>query len=203
MSAIALMATFTAGLSTSVGPCVAPRYLALTAIVARSNGPERWVRIVCFVAGLVACYVLLATAASLLAHVAALSRIIYALLALGFLIFGCNALLVRSVCSHAVHGRASSSATLLAGCVLGLVVSPCCTPVMAMIATIGAASASPTNALLGAASFAAGHLAPLTTIGFGFGGFDRIVPGSTLRDAASTVGGGLSLALAAYYGLAA
>jgi cytochrome c-type biogenesis protein len=203
MSALAVAAAFTAGLSTSVGPCVAPRYLALTAIVARTRGRERWVRIGYFVAGLLACYALLATTASLISGVTALSRIVYVLLALGFLGFGLHALTVHSACSHGIPAQPSSGATLLGGSALGLVLSPCCTPVVAMMASMSISSGSYAMALTGALAFAAGHVAPLVTIGLGLGVAERFAPIRALSDAATTVSGGLSIALAAYYGLLA
>lgn len=198
-----MAAAFTAGLSTSVGPCVAPRYLALTAIAARTTGRARWIRIGCFVTGLLACYALLATTAALIGSVTAFSQVIYALLALGFLSFGLHALIARHACSHALPAQPSRGASLLSGGALGLVLSPCCTPNVAMMASVGISSGSFATALEGALAFAAGHVAPLATIGLGLGAADRFAPGRALREAATTISGGLSIALAAYYGLLA
>ncbi len=203
MSALAVAAAFTAGLSTSVGPCVAPRYLALTAIAAQTTGLARWIRIGCFVAGLLACYALLATTASLVSELTASSHAIYLLLALAFFGFGLRALIVRRQCSHETPAKASSGAALLSGGSLGLVLSPCCTPVVAMIASIGVSSGSFATALTGALAFAAGHVAPLATIGLGLSAVERCAPIRALSSAGTTISGGLSIALAFYYGILA
>jgi cytochrome c-type biogenesis protein len=203
MTILAVAAAFVAGLTTSVGPCVAPRYLALTAIVTRATGRARWARIGCFVAGLLACYALIATTASLISNLAALSRVIYLALAAGFFVFGVRALIVRQVCTHTGHLRSSGGVALMSGGALGLVLSPCCSPVVAMMAGAGASSGSLASSLTGALAFAAGHLAPLTTIGVGVGVTERLTGIRALSAAGATISGGLSLALAAYYGLLA
>lgn len=202
MSVLAVGAAFAAGLTTSIGPCVAPRYLALTAIVANSSGSARWTRIALFVAGLLACYALLATTASLIGAVASFSRIIYLTLAAGFLVFGVQALIVRKSCGH-THVRPSSGATVLSGGALGFVLSPCCTPVVALMASVGISSGTFATSLLSALVFCVGHVAPLATIGLGVGTARRLAPVRGLNAAAATVSAGLSLALAAYYGLLA
>lgn len=202
MSGLTVAAAFAAGLTTSVGPCVAPRYLALTAIVSNSSGSGRWTRIALFVAGLLTCYALLATTASLIGAVASFSRIIYFTLAAGFMIFGARALVVHKTGGH-THVRPSDGAAVLSGGVLGLVLSPCCTPVIAMIASVGISSGTFATSLLSALAFFVGHVAPLATIGLGVGTARRLVPGRALNAAAATVSAGLSLALAAYYGLLA
>lgn len=203
MSALAVATAFTAGLATSVGPCVAPRYLALSAIAARTTGRARWTRIGSFVAGLLTCYALLGATASLIGQLIALSRVVYAVLALGFLAFGINALLVRRACEHALHAPPSSAGALLSGGALGLVLSPCCSPVIAMLAAVGVSSGSPAASLGNAMAFAAGHVAPLITIGFGFSAAERFAPVRAFSEVGTTICGGLSLALAAYYGLLA
>jgi cytochrome c-type biogenesis protein len=203
MSALTAACAFTAGLATSVGPCVAPRYLALSAIAARATGPARWIRIGSFVAGLLTCYALLAATASLVVRLTATSRIVYLALALGFLAFGVNALIVRRSCTHGAHRQPSGTGALISGSVLGLVVSPCCSPVIAMLAAVGVSSGSFAASLTGALAFAAGHVAPLVTIGVGFSALDRFAPKHAFNGAGTTIGGGLALALAAYYGLLA
>jgi cytochrome c-type biogenesis protein len=203
MSILAVAAAFTAGLTTSVGPCVAPRYLALTAIVTRTAGCARWARIGCFIAGLLVCYTVLVTTASLISNLTAFSRIVYLALAAGFFAFGMQALVVRQACTHTVHLRSSGGIALMSGGALGLVLSPCCSPVVAMIASAGASSGSLATSLTGALAFAAGHLAPLTTVGLGLGVTERLIGIRALSAAGTTISGGLSLALAAYYGLLA
>jgi cytochrome c-type biogenesis protein len=202
MSTVAVAAAFAAGLTTGVGPCVAPRYLALTAIAARTTGRARWVRVGLFAAGLLMCYVLLATTASLVVAVTAFSRVVYLALAVGFLGFGLHLLVARTTCAGA-HVEPSRGVSFLSGGALGLVLSPCCTPMVAMTASVGIASGSIATSLVNAAAFAAGHIAPLATIGLGLGAAERWAPIRMLSGAAQTISGGLSIALAAYYGLLA
>lgn len=200
--AFAVATAFMSGLATSVGPCVAPRYLALSAIAARTTGRARWIRIGSFVAGLLTCYAFLAGTASLIGQLTSFSRIVYIMLALGFLAFGLHALIVRQSCSHAAHQQHSGTA-LLSGTALGLVLSPCCSPVIAMLAAVGVSSGSLAVSLSGAFAFAAGHVAPLVTIGFGFSAVERFAPVGASGGVGTTISGGLALALAAYYGLLA
>jgi cytochrome c-type biogenesis protein len=203
MSALAVATAFTAGLATSVGPCVAPRYLALSAIAARATGRARWIRIGSFVAGLLTCYALLVATASLIGKLMAFSRSIYLALALGFVAFGLQALIVRRSCSHAARQRTSSTGALLSGTALGLVLSPCCSPVIAMLAAVSASSGSLAISVSCGLAFAAGHVAPLLTVGFGFSAVKRFAPVHAFSGAGTTISGGLALALAAFYGLLA
>jgi cytochrome c-type biogenesis protein len=203
VSAFAVGAAFAAGLATSVGPCVAPRYLALSAIAARTTGRARWIRTGSFIAGLLLCYALLAATASLIAQLTAFSRIVYVLLASGFAVFGLAALIVRRSCTHSGHRRATGTGALVSGSALGLVLSPCCSPVIAMLATVGLSSGSLEASLWGVLAFAAGHVAPLATIGFGFNIIERLVPVRAFSGAGATISGALAFALAAYYGLLA
>jgi cytochrome c-type biogenesis protein len=202
MSALGAVTAFTAGLATSVGPCVAPRYLALSVIAARTTGPARWIRIGSFVAGLLACYALLAAAASLIGQLTTFSRSVYLVLALAFLAFGVHALIVRRSCAHAAK-QPSGAGALLTGTALGLVLSPCCSPVIAMLAAVGVSSGSLATSLSGALAFASGHVAPLVAIGFGFSTFERFAPVRSFSGAGTTISGALALALAAYYALLA
>jgi len=194
---------FLAGLATSIGPCIAPRYLALTALLANSRACGRWLRVVCFAGGLLLCYGLLATAVSLIAALAVLSRFIYLGLALGFLGFGLRTLTASPACAHARSAGTSPGAAFMAGGALGLVFSPCCTPVVGVIAGIAATSGSFSAALPAAFAFALGHLAPLATVGAGFRVGERFAFGNALGAAMGTIGGGLSVALACYYGILA
>jgi hypothetical protein len=71
------------------------------------------------------------------------------------------------------------------------------------MAGVAALSGSPLGALSVALAFAAGHVAPLAIAGLGLNLGGRIAPSASLPSAASAVGGGLSIALACYYGVLA
>jgi cytochrome c biogenesis protein CcdA len=195
-------AAFMAGLTTSVGPCVAPRYLALASLVAKTNTRQRWVRIMCFIIGLMLSYGLLATTAWLFGAILALSRFVYLGLALSFLVFGLRALTTRESSSHQC-ARSSAGSAVLTGGALGLVFSPCCAPVVGTMASVAAASGSLVAALAGTFAFAAGHVAPLVAAGLGLKIGDRLRFPPALEGAIGTIGAGLALALACYYGILA
>jgi thiol:disulfide interchange protein DsbD len=192
-------AAFMAGLATSVGPCVAPRYLALASLVAKTDRRRRWMHVMCFIVGLMLSYGLLGTTASLLGAIVAMSPFVYLVLALSFLVFGLRALAHESS-SHQCAGSSAGSAVLTGGA-LGLVFSPCCAPVVGMMASTASASSSLTAALAATFAFAMGHVAPLVAVGLGLKIGDHSRFPLALEGAMGTISAGLALALACYYGI--
>jgi cytochrome c biogenesis protein CcdA len=156
----------------------------------------------CFIVGLMLSYGLLATTASLLGAIVALSPFVYLALALSFLVFGLRALTTHESSSHQC-ARSSAGSAVLTGGTLGLVFSPCCAPVVGMMASMAAASGSLVAALAGTFAFAMGHVAPLVAIGLSLKIGDRLRFPHALEDATATTGAGLALALACYYGILA
>ncbi|MGD0969375.1 MAG: cytochrome c biogenesis protein CcdA [Candidatus Aquilonibacter sp.] len=197
-----VVSAFLAGLATSLGPCVAPRFLALAALVANMNGRRRWLRVICFMAGLLLCYGMLAVTASLVGAVVALSRFLYVGLALYFLGLGLRALVVAQSCDGARLGDSRPGSVVIVGGAMGLVFSPCCTPVAGLMATV-AVSGSLFTALLAVLAFGLGHVTPLATVGVGLNVGERSAFRHALNGAMDTIGGGLSLALVCYYGILA
>jgi cytochrome c biogenesis protein CcdA len=197
-----VLAAFAAGLATSVGPCVAPRYLLLTALLGNSYGWARIVRIGCFMAGLLACLLCLAFAASWLAKILALSRFIYIVMALAFVACGMNGLVVKRHYGHDLQ-KVSSGSALLAGASLGLIFSPCCMPSIGVLVTLGASTGSPVKAIAMGAAFLAGHMAPLGLAGIGIGTVRGLMPTASLEGPVATISNGLMIALGGYYGLLA
>jgi cytochrome c biogenesis protein CcdA len=195
-----------AGLMTSLGPCVAPRYVALAALL----GQRRRARTVAaFVAGMLTAYAALGFGTGLLFGIAGHASALYLTLAAALVLGGTATLLRGSTCSHAQPERRvpeaprRASAAFSLGAASALVVSPCCTPVVAAVAGMTAADANPLAraALLGA--FALGHAAPLFAAG-SLGGFcARWLQAWNASPAPAVVSGSLMLALAAYYGLLA
>jgi cytochrome c-type biogenesis protein len=203
MSALIVASAFGAGLTTSVGPCVAPRYLAVAAMVADANGCARWFRVAAFVAGLLLCYGVVATATTLIGTLIEFSKFVYIGLAVCFLCAGLRALAVNQPCLHRHARGVSAGSAMLTGAAMGMVFSPCCTPIVAMMAGVAALSGSPLGSMSVALAFAAGHVAPLAIAGVGSKLGGRLGPSGPLPRAATAVGGGLSIALACYYGLLA
>jgi cytochrome c biogenesis protein CcdA len=208
-SPLAYPLVFAAGAVTSIGPCAAPRYVALAAVVNASRRP--WRANAAFVAGLAGAYVVLGAAAGALGALWSASRFVYVAMALGLAVAGI-ATLVRGAGAPRAHahedaaacgGRASAGGTFLLGASSALVVSPCCTPIVAGIAglTTAGGHAGAGSALL--AAFACGHALPVVSAG----ALGARVAGALRHLAAShapaVVAGTLMLALAAYYGVLA
>lgn len=191
---------FAAGAVTSVGPCVAPRYVAVAAAVERSG--ERTRAVASFVTGLVVGYGALGFGFGVFGALVRHATVLYVLFAIGLAASGI-AILVRP--PDRVHGtrhsvRATGMFALGAGSTL--IVSPCCTPIVAAIAGMGAIGDPAVSAAF-LVTFALGHALPLLL----FGATGSLVAGRfAMRDqqgATTAISGALILALGAYYGLLA
>ena len=208
-SPLAYPLVFAAGALTSIGPCAAPRYVALAALVNASRRPARTVA--GFVAGLIGAYVVVGAAAGALGTLWSASRLVYAALAAILAIAGIATLLRGGGASHVHHdtnvhhagAQASLGGTFLLGASSALIVSPCCTPIVAGIAGLTTASGHGGQGVALLAAFACGHALPIV-----FAGAIGTRVASGLRHvmashAPATVAGTLMLALAAYYGVLA
>ncbi len=193
---------FAAGVATSVGPCVAPRFVAVAAL-ASSPGVARWKTVSAFAAGLCASYVALGVAAGFAARVAGISAHVDALLSLGLLAFGLKTLWSEPQCLHAEPKPRSLGGACLLGMSFALVTSPCCTPVIVVLGSLAANGPSPAFGALLIGSYAAGHALPLVAAGFGWQWIGTRLGVRRLQPAMQTIGGALMLALAGYYGVLA
>jgi cytochrome c-type biogenesis protein len=205
-SAWSIPAAMLAGVATSFGPCVAPRFVAIMGFADGSSAAQRWKRLIAFTFGLCACYVAIGCIASLLGRMTAWSGFIYWGIAGALAVVGLRTIFSdeRPACTHEQSKRrVSVGAAFLIGCSLGLVVSPCCTPVIAALAGLSAAAGDP---LFGAAvlgSFAFGHALPILIVGAGFERCRQAISRFTMPSAVTTVSGALMLALSGYYALLA
>ncbi len=199
---------FAAGAVTSIGPCAAPRYVALAALVNASHRP--WRTIAAFVAGLAGAYVVLGLGAGAVGVLWSASRFVYAALAIVLAVAG-FATLVRGAGAPHVHAtggaehgaRTSAGGTFLLGASSALIVSPCCTPIVAGIAGLTTAGGHVGTGVALLAAFACGHALPVV-----FAGALGTRVAHTLRHVAAShapavVAGTLMLALAVYYGVLA
>ncbi len=204
MSLGSYVAPFSLGLITSVGPCVAPRYLALVALVENSDAKTRWMRSAWFLGGLAVCYVALTAVTSWAVRIQSISEFVYAALALSFLLIGLNRLVVRVRCEHwqASQPPTSRGWLWLVGAALGLVISPCCNPVLGLAGTFSAGS-SATAALVSTTAFMIGHLGPIALAACGLGAGAKFLRIERWGDPVTTISAALMLALAVYYGLLA
>ena len=185
------------GAMSSIGPCAAPRYVALSALLT-SPGSSK-LKVGAFVAGVLigTAALVLSTRAVILA--ASASPLTYWLLAAGLVVIAFWMLASRE---HDCRLRPlSTGAALVLGASTTLLVSPCCTPVLLALGALAAMQASPWAALAAAFAFAVGHIASLLIL----------VPFMRLRrrafatfeTALRTLGAGLLLALGSYYAVLA
>ena len=191
-----------AGLATSVGPCVAPRYIAVAALLGERR---RTLTIAAFVAGLTTAYATLGFAAGLLAQVTGHTSALDAALAAALAAGGLATLLRRSQCTHAPQPRTPQrlSGIFCLGAASALVVSPCCTPVVAALIGLEGGAADPLARAALLTAFALGHAAPLVAAGSLGALCARPLRAWTASPAPAVVSGTLMLALGAYYGLLA
>jgi thioredoxin:protein disulfide reductase len=216
-SALAYPLVLSAGVVTSVGPCAAPRYVAVAALAQATRAP--WKIVAAFAAGLVAAYVALGalasavgTAGSALGSLWSASSYVYGALATALLAGGVFTLIRASdpatsrPCEHGTassRGAASAGGVFLLGASSVLVVSPCCTPVVAGIAGLTLATGRAFNGVALLAVFACGHAVPVAFAGALGDRFASVLRRLAASQAPAIVSGALMIALAAYYGVLA
>ncbi len=199
---IALPLAFGAGIATSFGPCIAPRYLALAALIG-SRRPL--LPIVTFAAGVVLGTIVLGGGAAAIALVVAHTSAIDAIVSVA-LIVGGSATLLREpdTCRHDTHhAHTHISGAFALGMASTLVISPCCGPLVAAVAAAGAADGDPRTTAATLAAFALGHVAPIVPIGLLGTAFARPLARLGATAAPAVVSGTLTIALGCYYGVLA
>lgn len=192
-----------AGVATSVGPCVAPRYVAITALLHDAARPA-WTT-AAFVAGLTLAYAVLGFGVAVASVVWANASVGYALLAATLTAGGLTTLLRRpSACRHehaAPLGGARLAQPFVLGALSACVVSPCCTPLLGAFAGLAAADRAPLAGAAFLGAFALGHATPLLFAGRTSAALGARLSGWSASGAAATVSGALMVALGGYYGL--
>jgi cytochrome c-type biogenesis protein len=202
-SAWAYPLVFVAGLATSIGPCVAPRYVAVAAFASSARHPRRVTA--SFACGVVGAYVAIGSAAGFIAALRTWSTLVYAALAVTLVTAGLWSLLREESPGHAHAARVpvSIGGTLLLGAASAVVASPCCTPIVAGIAGLTIVSGRPYEGAALLACFALGHVAPALLAGTAGSRGAGVVARMAAGGAAKLVGATLMLALGAYYGVLA
>lgn len=191
---VAFPLAFAAGLASSIGPCVAPRFVAAAAFGSRHAAP---LAPACsFVGGIVAAYLALGAAAWILPAAVAASPAVYGALAVGLAFAAVRELFAEPGCGHAPV--VSGGSVFFAGAASALVISPCCTPFIASVVLYGAASRNPlfTSAIL--TCFALGHAVPVFAAALGAKKFTSLMT-RDVRMASTTVTASLMFALSLYY----
>lgn len=194
-----------AGVATSFGPCVAPRYIAIAALL---NDRRRTLTIAAFVCGMLTAYAALGFGAGLLGQVTGHASALYAVLALALVAGGLVTLLRSPNCGHTHHPAPNAAPHRLSGvfslgAASAFVISPCCTPVVAAVIGMTAGDADPQSRALLLGAFALGHAAPLFLVGSLGAICARPLRTWNASPAPAIVSGALMLALGGYYGMLA
>lgn len=194
-----------AGLVGSLGPCAAPRMIAAAGIGSDRTPVRRRCRLMAsLIAGICCGYVTLGLAATVLLRMMQMVGILYVAMCVVLLFVGIKSIVASDGVtsgSGCCHGRGANGASFFAGMSFALVVSPCCTPIVAGIAAFAQANGDWIYSGLCMACFALGHSAPLAIVGFA---------SLTLRErmlryapAVGVINGALLLGLAGYYAVLA
>ena len=162
-STLAPLFAFGAGALSSLGPCVAPRLLAVVSCVGARPAREARVVVAVFLAGLTAAYASFGMMSSLLGKLIDVSRWTYGAVALALLVGGIVTLLQAkpsehdSCNSHAVQPQATSfGGVFLLGASFAFVIAPCCTPLVAVIVAYTADVGDPFSRRVDALALRAG-----------------------------------------------
>jgi cytochrome c biogenesis protein CcdA len=189
------------GAATSLGPCVAPRYLALAALI---GGRRSLFPTAAFTAGIVVAYVVLGTAAGLLGAIVARTTAIDLALAATLIAAGIVTIVREPhACAGEAHAVSPAGGAFALGAGSALVISPCCTPLLAAFAGLGTFQRDPLGASAYLAAFALGHAAPLALAGLLGSAPARSLRGLAASGAPAIVSGTLMIALGGWYGVLA
>jgi thiol:disulfide interchange protein DsbD len=205
-SAYAVPLVFAAGAASSIGPCVAPRFIAAAGLAAGKTRSRAVGLVFAFVAGLTSTYAAFGAVSSLLGRAVQLSTYTYWAVAVALAAGGCVTLWRgEKTCASAHRHEAGRSAggALLLGASFALVVSPCCTPLIVGILAYTSAAGSAGYGSLLLACFALGHALPIAAAAFGANGVTRCLQRYSVRQAATVVSAALMLGLSAYYAVLA
>ncbi|MBV8489400.1 MAG: hypothetical protein JO199_02630 [Candidatus Eremiobacteraeota bacterium] len=199
-------AAVVAGLMTSAGPCVAPRFLAMAALAEEAPAVRRALLAGAFVMGLCASYVVLGLSGAAVGMLGKFSSIGYAVLCAAALIAGVRTIAAGGTkrCRHDVaQARVGTTpaAAFLAGFGGSAISSPCCGPLAMFVGGAGVAAGDTSFAASMLAAFALGHALPLVTFGCISARIRRVLVDRWPAGAVATVSGALTLALGGYYGI--
>jgi cytochrome c biogenesis protein CcdA len=192
-------AAFLGGLTSSLGPCLAPRYLLVAAqIAARATARD----LAFFMVGSICGYLLFAIAGLSFAVLAAGSHVIYMVLSVGLVFYGIKTLLSMPCTCRSLQGVPGSvSSRFLLGISCTLMGSPCCAPI-ALALGLQAEQHAPLIAAATLLAFGLGHAAPILACVI-TAGSRRFRSYRLPYGAAATVSGTLLTAVGALYGLLA
>jgi cytochrome c-type biogenesis protein len=202
---LAPLLVFAAGTLSGVGPCAAPRLLALTSCAGAS--PRRSGTItIAFLVGLMSAYASFGIMSGLLGRLIDISHWTYGIVAATLLIGGMLTLLGaephpqgpckgKAYDAHAV----SVGGVFLLGASFAFVISPCCTPLVTTVVAYTADTGDPFYGASMLALFALGHGLPLIPISLATRSLTARLRRAMLHQAASIASGTLMIVLSAFY----
>ena len=199
-------AAFLAGLATSFGPCIAPRFVAICGLTDGGDARTRISRTGSFISGLIFSYAVLAFQARMLAQLANFSCAVDIAVAIAFASFGFVTIIraEQAHCSHSTRVRSVSvGGAFLLGASFAFILSPCCTPILSGLAMLTSATGNFVTTIEVVAAFAAGHAAPLLLAATSAQRIRRAFALPGIRTAVNTIAGGLMLAMGAYFAVLA
>ena len=195
-----LGSAFVGGLASSLGPCVAPRYLLLATLLGR--GLSRAARAT-LIAGTISGYLVYVVAGEAIVRSQLGSHAAYGMLALMLVAAGVAGMGRPSHrCAPRESGSRSLGSTFLCGALGALTFSPCCTPI-AVALGIGVADGNGYEAIAALLAFGVGHALPSVFGAFGLLPIVGRDVSPAFRRASTVVATALLLALGALYGLLA
>jgi cytochrome c-type biogenesis protein len=205
-SSLAFPLAFAAGALSSIGPCVAPRFIAIAGLTCNQTPGRGLKTAIAFICGLTASYAGFGAVTSLLGRIALFSTWLYALIAI--VLFAAAIIELwrdeeRENHAHEAARTCTGGAAFFLGASFALVVSPCCAPFIVGILAYTSAEGRPLFGSGVLVCFALGHALPLLAAGAGAHKFAAIVNRLAERAAVRVVSAGLMLALAGYYAVVA
>jgi len=206
-SAYAAPLAFASGLVSSIGPCMAPRFLAIAGLAGGKPRAKGFTLVFSFISGIVLVYAAFGAASSLFREAARYSAWTYGVVALALAVGGTLALWRDDECGcrrpAGFFAGAGAGAAFLLGASFALVVSPCCAPLVVGILAYTSASGDVLYSSFILACFALGHVLPILAAAFGVNGATAIFQRYTVRAGATVVSASLMLGLAGYYAVLA
>lgn len=199
-SPVAVLLVLAGGAIASMGPCTAPRTIAVVSLAGNAPPKARFVIVGSFIGGLAAAYASFGIFASILGVLSNLSHWVYAALGCALGITG-TITLARSGRGHACSASRPQSlgSAFLLGSSFALVISPCCTPILMAILAYCAQTQNLAYSVLLLAAFALGHSLPLLVAGAAASRCARWVSRFALGQCVEVVAGGLLICLSGYY----
>ncbi len=196
---------FSAGALSSLGPCVAPRFIAIAGLTAGKTPAQARSLAFFFITGLTLTYAAFGVLSTLLSAAGKYSAFIYILVAAALAAGGLVTLWREpEACGHLQRCKnVGAGGSLLLGASFALVVSPCCTPLVLGILAYTSASGSIAYGSAILACFSLGHALPIAAAAFGVNATTMLLQRRAVAQAAGVVSATLMLALSGYYAVLA